>query len=345
MNIVLIGLGMVARTHVDAIAATKGILNLVGVYGRNIKRAATFAEDVSESIGGTPRVYDSIEAIAQDPTIDFVIVATPPNARLEICEILTASGKPVLMEKPIERDTQAATHIVELFEAAQLPLGIVFQHRARESSQKLSQLLQSGCLGDVAVVEIKIPWWREQAYYDEPGRGTYARDGGGVLISQAIHTLDLALSVLGPVATVQAMACSTSLHSMEAEDYVNAGLMFESGAVGSLVASTASFPGGAESIVLHCEKASVTLQSGTIVTHWRDGRTESFGESADTGGGADPMAFTHAWHQGVIEDFADAIKNSRAPMASGRDALNVHRLIDALVTSSKQQSAITLSHH
>lgn len=343
MNIVLIGVGMVARTHVDAIAATKGSLNLAGVYGRDNNRAAAFAESIRDVVGALPHVYESVESIARDTTIDFVIVATPPNARLEICQILAASGKPVLMEKPVERDTQAAKQIVELFEQAKLPLGVVFQHRARESSQQLSQLLQGRSLGDVAVVEIKIPWWRDQAYYDEPGRGTYARDGGGVLISQAIHTLDLALSVLGPVSSVQAMACSTALHSLEAEDYVNAGLKFESGAVGSLIASTASFPGSAESIVLHCEKASVTLQSGTIVTHWRDGRTDSLGESADTGGGADPMAFTHAWHQGVIEDFASAIKNRREPMASGREALQVHRLIDALIASSRQQCAITVN--
>lgn len=343
MNIVLIGLGMVAMTHVEAIAATKGSLKLAGVYGRDINRAAAFVEAISDVVGSSPRVYESVESIAQDTDIDFVIVATPPNARLEICQILAASGKPVLMEKPVERDTQAACQIVEIFEKAKLPLGIVFQHRARESSQQLARLIQGGSLGVISVVEIKIPWWREQAYYDEPGRGTYERDGGGVLISQAIHTLDLALSVLGPVSTVQAMACSTSLHSLEAEDYVNAGLKFESGAVGSLVASTASFPGSAESIVLHCENASVTLQSGTVVTHWRDGHTDSFGETADTGGGADPMAFTHAWHQRVIEDFANAIKTGSKPMASGREALQVHKLIDALTASSREQCAISVA--
>lgn len=167
-----------------------------------------------------------------------------------------------------------------------------------------------------------MPWWRAQSYYDEPGRGTLARDGGGVLISQAIHTIDLALSLTGPVARVQAMAATTRFHRMETEDYVSAGLRFKNGAVGSLVASTASFPGAAESILLHFDNASLRLASGLLHLDWRDGRQETFGgAAAGTGGGADPMAFTHEWHKGVFDDFADAISSGRPPVVTGEAAL------------------------
>ena len=331
---------MVARTHVQAIAATDGRLRLRGVLARDVERATSFAANVATELGETPKVYSSVEALADDASVDFVILATPPNARREICQCLVAAGKPVLMEKPVERNLTAAQSIVTLFEAAHVPLGIVFQHRARESAHYLEKLLEGGALGALAVVDITVPWWREQAYYEEPGRGTYQRDGGGVLISQAIHTLDLALHLLGPVARVQAIARSTSLHSLEAEDYVSAGLDFSNGAVGSLLASTASYPGSAESIVLQCEHAAVTLQSGALSIQWRDGRTESIGTASATGGGADPMAFTHAWHQQVIENFAAVVETGSSPLASGRDALKVHQLIDALIASSRQQRAI-----
>ncbi len=187
-----------------------------------------------------------------------------------------------------------------------------------------------------------VPWWREQAYYDEPGRGTYERDGGGVLISQAIHTLDLMLSLTGPVAQVQAVAATTRFHEMESEDFVAGGMRFASGAPGSVMATTASFPGEAESITLDCEKASAHLQSGTLTLSWRDGRVESFGETGGTGGGADPMAFPHGWHRDLIAGFAAAVREGRDPVPSGREALDVHRLIDALMRSSREGRAIDI---
>ncbi len=333
---------MVARTHVRAIAATKGKITLQGVCSRDRGRAAAFAKDISTELGTVPKVYASPREIAEDPEIDFVIVGTPPNARAEIVQILAKSGKHILLEKPIERTSVAAAEIVTLCEAAGIKLGIVFQHRMRASSVKLKALLRNDALGELAVAEILVPWWREQSYYDEPGRGTYARDGGGVLISQAIHTLDLVLTFTGPVRKVQAFARKSALHEMESEDFVSAGLEFGNGAAGALVASTASYPGRAESIALHFTKASVRLESGKLDIDWHDGRQESFGEEAATGGGADPMAFTHEWHQKIIEGFAQAVAEDGEPVASGRETLAVHRLIDALLESSREERAITL---
>lgn len=343
MNLAMIGLGMVAATHLNAIKANTKGLTLRGVCSRDAGKAAAFIEAHMPDAADAVRIYNSVDEIAGDAAIDFVIVATPPNARADIIGKLVAAGKHILLEKPIERDWKAASAIVEQCEAAGVTLGIVFQHRAREVSQKLRALLGSGETGPIRIAEIAVPWWRAQSYYDEPGRGTYARDGGGVLISQAIHTMDLALSFTGAVKKVQAMARTSALHNMEAEDFVTAGLDFESGAIGSLTASTASYPGSAESITLHCEHVSVCLKSGKLDLHWQDGRTETIGEDMASGGGADPMAFTHEWHQAVIEDFADAIRSGRPPIAPGREALAVHRLIGALALSSRTERAVTLS--
>lgn len=343
MQVALVGLGMVARTHVAAIAATNGRISLRGVLSRNQQKAAAFADDVSESLNAKPVAYKDIRDVANDPEIDFVILATPPNQRMEIVSTLCGAGKHILMEKPIERTLDAASDIVARCANAGVKLGIVFQHRMRESAQKLTALLENGTLGDIDVVQINVPWWREQSYYDEPGRGTYARDGGGVLISQAIHTLDLALTLTGPVSAVHAMARTSRLHKMESEDFVSAGLEFADGAIGSLVATTADYPGGGESITLNCRNGTAMLRTAQLDVHWHSGKTETFGGEGASGGGADPMAFTHEWHQAIIEDFAEAVTEDRDPVASGAKALAVHRLIDALVTSSTRKQAVSLT--
>lgn len=334
MKVGMIGLGMVAQTHVRALHDAEG-LQLAHVVARDADRVARFADEVARETGARPDAGTELDALAARDDIDFVIVCTPPDARADIVDALIAGRKPILMEKPIERTLAAATDLVTRCEAAALPLGILLQQRMRAPVQQLRAQLADARFGAIGAVEIRVPWWREQSYYDEPGRGSYARDGGGVLISQAIHTLDVALQLAGPVTQVQAMARTTALHAMEAEDHVSAGLSFASGAVGSLLATTAAYPGGPESIVLHGELASVRLESERVDIAWHDGRRERAGEVAGSGGGADPMAFTHAWHQAVIEDFAAAVQTGRAPAITGRSALAVHRLIDALTRSSQ----------
>lgn len=343
MRIALIGLGMVARTHVRAIAALGDKCRIAGVLSTSQDRAQAFLDENWADLPTRPKVYRDVAEIARDPEIDFVVICTPPNARRNLVETLAGAGKHILMEKPIERTLSSARAIVDICETHNVELGIFFQTRMRASAARLRETLDTGMLGEISVVEIAVPWWREQAYYDEPGRGTFARDGGGVLISQAIHTLDLALTFTGPVQRVQAMARTSSLHGMEAEDFVTAGLEFASGAIGSLVASTASFPGQAESIVLHCQKGSATLKAGLLELVFHDGRIEHFGEESGTGGGADPMAFTHEWHQAIIEDFVLALREGRSPTRStGRDGLKVHALIEALIRSSNEERAVAV---
>ena len=330
----LIGAGMVARTHVAACADADAV-RLKGIAGRGAHRAEALADEATAMTGAPVAAYPDLGAVARDAEVDFVIIATPPDARMGIIAPLVQAGKHILLEKPAGRTADEARAVAAICKNAGVALGVVFQHRMRAASQKAAALIAGGSLGALGLVEVAVPWWRDQSYYDEPGRGTYARDGGGVLISQAIHTLDLMLSLAGPVARVRAMAATTRFHRMEAEDFVTAGLEFAGGAVGSLVASTASFPGDAESITLHFDRASLHLASGQLRVAWRDGRVETFGEEAATGGGADPMAFTHAWHQAVLEDFVAALLQGRAPAATGADAVAAQSLIDAMIRSAR----------
>lgn len=335
MKVALIGLGMVAGTYVDAFRKTSG-LTLAAVAARQPDTARAFLEKHPHLTARAATVDD----IAADPSIDFVIVTTPPNARHEIVERMVGVKKPILMEKPVERTLTAATTLVDLCAQAGVPLGIMLQHRARPVVADLRRIMPS--LGALVAAEVTVPWWRPQSYYDQPGRGSFARDGGGVLISQAIHSLDLMLSLTGPVAEVFAMVATTAHHSMEAEDFVSAGLRFRNGAVGQLFATTASFPGRGECITLHFKNGSARLEAGALNVDRHDGTAQSFGQSATSGAGADPMAFTSDWHRAVIEDFADALRHGRPPLVSGQSALSVHRLIAALEDSGKMGRSVRL---
>lgn len=339
MNVLMIGMGMVAQTHVMALRDNAAGLRLSAVLGRDLARTRAFCEDAERALGYEVRPCVSLDdALANRP--DMAIVLTPPNARLEYAKGLSDAGVPTLFEKPVERNLEAAREVVACFEAAGVPMGLCFQHRSRAAAQALKTRLVSGGLGDVVHVEMRVPWWRDQAYYDVPGRGSYERDGGGVMINQAIHTLDLALWLVGPVARVQALMRTSPLHQMEAEDIAAGLFQFGSGATGVLSATTAAFPGGAERISITTTRAQIELVGDALTISWIDGTvdTQPNVDRGTTGGGADPMAFTHAWHQAVIEDFAKTIKTGGTPLATGREALHVHAAIDAMERAARTGS-------
>ena len=332
----VVGTGMAAKPHALALNDLKDIIEVKGIFSRNEEKRKLFAENYNFVTA------NNIEDISQNSEIDMVIIITPPNQRLELVDKFSRAGKHILMEKPIERSTEKAEKIVDICRKNKVRLGIVFQHRFRESSIKLKQLISENKLGSIYSVQVNIPWWRDQSYYDEPGRGTYERDGGGVLISQAIHTLDLMINLVGPVEAVQAISKTTPFHKMESEDFVAGAFQFKNGAIGSLMASTSSYPGYPESIVLNCEKGSVKLESGTLKIQWQNNKIEEFGETSGTGGSADPMAFPFDWHKSLIKSFALSLNNNNSTVVSGEEALKVHNLIDALIESSNKSSFVKI---
>lgn len=326
----VIGAGMGAKPHALALQSLAKDIAVLGVYRRDAAQRAAFC-----STYGFPEA-ESYEALLADPRLDAVLVLTPPNAREAIVAAAAKAGKPVLLEKPVERTLAAAERIVALCDAADVTLGVIFQHRFRRASRYLAEAVAENRYGRLEAVHLVVPWWRPQeGYYDQPGRGTFAQDGGGVLITQAIHSLDLMLSLCGEVSAVTAMAKTTRLHQMETEDFVSAGLEFANGAVGAVMATTASFPGGPESITLNFERASATLTAGNLTIRTMAGETITEGEASEGGGGADPMAFPFDWHAAQIADFADAVRHGRQPVSTGHTALHVHRLIDAMMASAK----------
>lgn len=333
----VIGAGMGAKPHALALQSLADSIAVLGVYRRNRAELDQFCATY-----GFPAA-DSYEALLADPRVDAILVLTTPNAREDIVAAAAKAGKHVLMEKPVERTLAAAERIVASCDAAGVRLGVIFQHRFRRASSILAGVVAEGRYGPLEAVHLVVPWWRpQQGYYDQPGRGTLAQDGGGVLITQAIHSLDLMLSLCGEVSAVTAMAKTTRLHQMETEDFVSAGLEFANGAVGAMMATTASFPGGPESLTLNFAKASATLTAGNLTLRTMAGETITEGEASQGGGGADPMAFPFDWHAAQIAEFADAVRHGRDPLSNGHTALRVHRLIDAMMRSANEGRRVTL---
>lgn len=327
-RIALVGLGMAVTPHAKGLLDLADEVEVAAAFSPSAARRAAFAERFPFPL------VDSIEAILGDPAIDAVAVFTPANTHRDIGLACAAAGKHVLMEKPVDVTTERAAELVAGCRAAGVRLGIVLQHRFRPAGLRLAALLAGGGLGEIVGCSTTIRLWRPQSYYDEPGRGTLARDGGGVLMSQGIHTLDLMLSLAGPVAEVAGYVTTTPVHRMETEDMVVAAARFASGAIGVIEATTAAFPGFPEEIALTCTKGTALLRGTGLLVQWQDGRRETIEPEASAGGtGADPMAFPHDWHRAVMADFVAAIREGRDPKVTGEEALGVHRLIDALIAT------------
>ena len=336
-RVAIIGLGMAVTPHARSLLDLAERVDIAAAFSRSPARCDAFARQFS-----IPTTND-IAAIVDDKTISAVLVLTPPWTHLDLVRRLAAAGKHVLLEKPVEATLARAAELVAVCRDAGVTLGMVLQHRFRPASLALADICAAGGLGHLAAASVSVRWWRPQSYYDEPGRGTLARDGGGVLLTQAIHTLDLFLSLAGPVSEVAAFVGTTPLHRMETEDIVGAALRFANGAIGTLDATTASYPGFPERIEIVGGKATAVLAGGGLDVFYQDGRHERSGDAQGTGGGADPMAFSHEAHRAVIADFLDALDQRRAPRASGAAALAVHRLIDALLRSASEGRTVAVA--
>ena len=332
----LVGMGMASNPHLEALELLSDIVEISGVHVRSPDKIAAQAKERSLPIA------EDLKQLVEAEATQACLVLTPPNARKEAVQICVNAAKPVLLEKPIERTLKDASELVAMCSDAGLTLGVVLQYRFRTDVQELQKLLDSGRLGQVYAFRLNFPWWRPQNYYDEKGRGSYARDGGGVLISQAIHVLDVMLQLLGPVASVQAMLGTTLAHEMEAEDFAVAGLRFRSGALGSVVASTAAYPGSGDELVVEGTLGTAYLCSNVLSLHWRNGETEQIGNKLATGSGADPMAYGPELHVSLLRNFIEAVQNGEQPAVTGQSALQVHEMIDAMTTSAETGRRIDL---
>ncbi len=314
----IVGLGMAVTPHAKSLQDLK--VDVAYAYSPSVARRAQFGQKFPFPS------CDSLETILKDRTVDAVLILTPPNTHLELVEKFAAAGKHILLEKPLEISLDRAERLVKA--CSKVKLGIVLQHRFRPGAEKLREHLKD--LGQIVSASAAIPNWRPQSYYDMPGRGTRARDGGGVLLTQGIHTLDLFLSFAGDFSKVSSLVRTTPVHRMETEDLVAAVVEFNNGAIGTVHATTTAYPGFPERIELIGTKGTAVLEGPSLKIELLDGR--KFQVQAEGGGtGADPMAFPHDWHRALLQDFFLSIEQDREPRVSGTEALKVHRFIDSLL--------------
>ena len=325
IGIAVIGLGNALEPHAKSLLDLKDRARVVWAaapnHGRPQEAAARY---------GFPATTD-IQAAIHDPAVDAVMVLTPVSAHLPIAHAAFAAGKHVLCEKPLEASTERAGQLIAAARGADRKLGVVLQLRFRVGSRRLKQVLDEGALGTVQAASMSVPWWRPQSYYDQPGRGTKAVDGGGVLMIQAIHTLDLFRWMLGVRSVEAAQVCTTDLHRMETEDYAAALVRLGNGAPGTIMATVAAYPGSTEWIHVIGSRGTARLEGGSLRLSFIDGREEVLADSSGSGSGANVMGFSHEPHKAVLADFLDAIEQGRDPAITGEDALATQRLIDDII--------------
>lgn len=331
IGIALVGLGPGSEPHLASLAALKDHVEVrwCVTKGGAPQRQALLPDSTSFT--------SDLNEVLADTGVDAVVLATPAHTHLAIARQTLAAGKHTLVEKPLDISLERAEELVHLAEASKLCFGVVLQHRLRTGAVRLRELLLSDSLGQLQAGMLQVPWWRSQAgYYALGGRGTRERDGGGVLLTQAIHSLDLFRSLVGVSKVVAAQVITTAIHDMQTEDFVSALLTLGNGAPGNLIATTAMYPGRAESIELVFTQANVSLIGGRLQVHYHDGRGEVVEGDAKTGSGDSIMDFSPDAHTALHRDFLDAIKNNREPMVSGREALLTHRLIEEILSAGAE---------
>ncbi len=325
IGVSVIGLGNALQPHARALGELADRVRVVWAAASSETRL----RDVAERYG-FPTTTDVARAIA-DPAVDAVIVLTPANAHLPIADAAFAAGRHVFCEKPLEVSIERGERLIAAGRRADRRLGICLQHRFRLGSRRLREVLAEGALGEVQAATVMVPWWRPQSYYDDPGRGVRARDGGGVLITQAIHALDLFRSLVGIERIEAAQVRTTALHRMESEDYAAALVRLGNGAPGTIVATVAAYPGSPEWIHIIGSNGTARLEGGSLRLSFLDGREEVLTDASGSGGGANVMAFSHEAHKAVLIDFLDAIEQGRDPAIPGEEALATQRVIDAIM--------------
>jgi predicted dehydrogenase len=325
IGLAIIGLGNALAPHAKAVLDLADRVNVVHAVARSAGQRQAAAERYGFSTSN-----DAAAAVA-DPRVDAVMILTPTNSHLEIADAAFAAGKHVLCEKPLETTTARAEFLVASGRRANRRLAVMLQLRFRAASRRLKVLLDSNALGDIQAATMTVPWWRPQAYYDEPGRGVKERDGGGVLMIQAIHTLDLFRWFVGIGSVDAAMVRTTSLHRMETEDYATALVRLGNGAPGTITATVAAFPGGPEQIMLIGSKGVARMDGSNLRVSFLDGTEDVVQDTGGSGSCSSIMAFSHEPHKAVIGDFLDAIEQDRDPAIPGEEALATQRVIDTII--------------
>jgi UDP-N-acetyl-2-amino-2-deoxyglucuronate dehydrogenase len=330
----MIGTGAIAGMHARAYKnigyAVRACTNVTQDKGR-----AFAAEHGAEFV-------EQYEDVCRHPEVDFVDVCTFPSFRLDVVRACAASRKPVQVQKPIATSLDTARAMIDTARSAGILLGVVSQHRFDRASMFLSSAIRAGRLGKLLQCDAYVKWWRSDAYYSRPVKGSWATEGGGALINQAIHQVDLLLWFAGPVRELFGTWQIGAAHAIESEDIVNAVMKYETGATGVIQAATALWPGYSERVEVHGTNGSAII-TGDQLTTWDVKDDVGNPPPLSTGvasGASDPMAIAVDSFERQFLDFGDAIKTGRKPLVSGQEGYDALAVVDAIYRSARTGAVI-----
>ncbi len=330
MRVGIIGTGAIAQKHAQAYQNIG--FELTVCTNTTASKGKKFADATGAEFVG------SYEEVCRHPKVDYVDVCTMPDFRLPVVELCARTKKHVLVQKPIATNLETARAMIEIARKAGIQLGVVSQHRFDDSTQFLSQAISAGRLGKILQADAYVKWYRSAEYYSRPVKGSWAGEGGGALINQGIHQIDVLLSLAGPIKQVSGYWQLGALHNIESEDVVSALLSYSSGATGVVQASTAIWPGYPERLEIHGTKGTAII-TGDRLTTW-DVKDESSSSApvADTvaSGASDPMAISTQSMERQFVDFGEACKSGRAPLVSGADGYRALQVVTAIYASCRQ---------
>jgi UDP-N-acetyl-2-amino-2-deoxyglucuronate dehydrogenase len=326
----IVGTGAFAWKHAQAY---KNIgYQLTACTNTTASRGRAFAEATGAEF------IETAEELCQSPRVDFVDVCTLPSYRLPVVALCAQSGKHVLTQKPMAIDLETARKMIVLARSAGIQLGVVSQRRFDKATMFLRQAIADGRLGRILQADAYVKWYRTSEYYSRPIKGSWAGEGGGALINQAIHQVDLLLHLVGAVDEVFAYWQLGALHKIESEDSLSALLRYSSGAIGVLQASTALWPGYPERVEIHGTKGTAII-TGDQLTAW-DVQND-FGDAAPiaargASGASDPMAISLVPLEQQLLDFGDSCRTGRTPACSGLDGFRALQLVRAIYSSCRE---------
>jgi UDP-N-acetyl-2-amino-2-deoxyglucuronate dehydrogenase len=333
MHIGILGGGNISVTHARAAAAVAGC-RIAAVWGQNETKVAAIARDYGAA------VYHDLDRFLAHRPMDLVAIGSPSGLHGDHITAAAGRGLHVLVEKPLDISVARVDQALAATTRARVKLGVFFQDRLKPDLVRAKMLIDEGRVGRVMLVSARVKWYRPPDYYSASRwRGTWALDGGGALMNQGIHTVDTLLWLLGPVTAVGAQT-ATLLHAIEVEDTAIATLTFASGAMGTLEATTAAFPGYARRIEITGTEGTIVIDGDAIGA--ADLRTP-LGASLTSGGAGNssestPVVSDASAHQRMVEDLIDAIATDREPVCSGREGRKSVAVVEAIYESARSQS-------
>jgi UDP-N-acetyl-2-amino-2-deoxyglucuronate dehydrogenase len=318
---------------------------------KNIGFEITACTDINEASGRKfagatgAEFVKTYEEVCRHPKVDYVDLCTFPDFRLQALEICAESKKHIQVQKPISTNLETARKMIEIARQAGIQLGVVSQHRFDDSSRFLKKAIAQGRMGKILQADAYVKWFRSAEYYSRPIKGSWATEGGGALINQAVHQVDILLWLIGPVKELFGYWQLGALHKIESEDVVNALLQYKSGATGVIQAATAFWPGYSERLEIHGTKGTAVI-TGDKLTAWdieNDSGDPPAIEKDVASGASDPMAISLTPFERQFQDFGNACKTGKTPLVSGIDGYRSLEVVTGVYQSCREGRKVSIS--